>query len=83
MSDISSHSDSDSSELDDIQPVVPVALATGLACSFGFMLPVSTGPNALAYSTGHVPLPRMMKSGIFLDLAGAVAIWLVVRVVYY
>ena len=63
-------------------PPVPVALATGLACSFGFMLPVSTGPNALAYGTGHVPLPRMMKSGILLDLAGAAAIWLIVRAYY-
>jgi len=59
-------------------PAIPVALATGLACSFGFMLPVSTGPNALAYGTGLVPLPRMMKSGIFLDIAGATAIWVVV-----
>ena len=41
-------------------PVIPIAMATGLACSFGFMLPVSTGPNALAYATGHVPLPRMI-----------------------
>ena len=59
-------------------PVVPVALATGLACSFGFMLPVSTGPNALAYGTSLVPLPRMMKNGILLDIVGAVAIWLIV-----
>ncbi len=63
-------------------PAIPVALATGLACSFGFMLPVSTGPNALAYGTGHVPLPRMIKSGIFLDIVGAVAIWLVVWAFY-
>ena len=63
-------------------PAIPVALATGLACSFGFMLPVSTGPNALAYGTGHVPLPRMIKSGIFLDITGAVAIWLVVWAFY-
>ena len=63
-------------------PAIPVALATGLACSFGFMLPVSTGPNALAYGTGHVPLPRMMKNGILLDIAGAVAIWLVIRAFY-
>lgn len=63
-------------------PALPVALATGLACSFGFMLPVSTGPNALAYSTGHVPLPRMIKSGILLDIAGAIAIWLIVRAFY-
>lgn len=64
-------------------PAVPVALATGLACSFGFMLPVSTGPNALAYGTGLVPLPRMMKNGIFLDIAGAVAIWVVVWAYYH
>ena len=63
-------------------PVVPVALATALACSFGFMLPVSTGPNALAYGTGLVPLTRMMRAGIALDLAGAVAIFVVVWMVY-
>lgn len=63
-------------------PPLPVAIATGLACSFGFMLPVSTGPNALAYGTGHVPLPRMMRSGIGLDLAGAAAIWVMVWLIY-
>jgi sodium-dependent dicarboxylate transporter 2/3/5 len=63
-------------------PPVPIAIATGLACSFGFMLPVSTGPNALAYGTGHVPLPRMIKSGIFLDIAGAAAIWVTVWAIY-
>ncbi len=64
-------------------PAVPVALATGLACSFGFMLPVSTGPNALAYGTGLVPLPRMIKNGIFLDIAGASAIWGIVWLYYH
>jgi sodium-dependent dicarboxylate transporter 2/3/5 len=64
-------------------PAVPVALATGLACSFGFMLPVSTGPNALAYGTGLVPLPRMMKSGIFLDIVGGAAIWLIIWLYYH
>ena len=64
-------------------PAIPVALATGLACSFGFMLPVSTGPNALAYGTGVVPLPRMMRNGIFLDIAGGIAIWVVVWAYYH
>jgi sodium-dependent dicarboxylate transporter 2/3/5 len=58
---------------------VPVALATCLACSFGFMLPISTPPNALAYATGLVRLPAMVRSGIILDIAGAVTIWLMVR----
>ena len=60
-------------------PQRPVALAVSLACSFGFMLPVSTGPNAMAYSTGLVPLPRMIRAGIALDIVGAAAVWLAVR----
>lgn len=58
---------------------IPMALATTLACSFGFLLPVSTGPNAQAYATGQVRLIAMMRKGIWLDLFGAVVIWLVVR----
>ncbi|MDB6070220.1 MAG: sdcS, partial [Verrucomicrobiales bacterium] len=64
-------------------PVIPVAMAVSLACSFGFMLPVSTAPNALAYGTGLVPLTRMMRAGIGLDIAGAVAIFLIIWVVYH
>lgn len=63
-------------------PVIPVAMAVSLACSFGFMLPVSTAPNALAYGTGLVPLTRMMRAGVGLDLAGAVAIFAMIWLVY-
>jgi sodium-dependent dicarboxylate transporter 2/3/5 len=55
---------------------VPVALATCLACSFGFLLPVSTGPNALAYGTGQVTIPEMMRAGFALDLVGATTLFL-------
>ena len=58
---------------------IPVALATCLACSFGFMLPISTPPNALAYGTGYVRLPQMVRAGVLLDIVGAVAIWLIVQ----
>ncbi|AOS46335.1 Sodium-dependent dicarboxylate transporter SdcS [Lacunisphaera limnophila] len=58
---------------------IPVALACTLACSFGFLLPVSTGPNAQAYATQQVRLLTMMRQGLWLDLVGAVVIWLVVR----
>jgi len=43
-------------------------------------LPVSTGPNALAYATSLVRMPRMIRSGILLDISGAIAIWIIVRV---
>lgn len=58
---------------------VPVAIATCLACSFGFMMPVSTPPNAIVYSTGLVAMSRMIRFGIILDAAGAVIIWLMIR----
>jgi sodium-dependent dicarboxylate transporter 2/3/5 len=51
-------------------PVTP-ALAATVACTFGFMLPVSTPTNAMAYATGHVSQREMIRSGVVLDLLGA------------
>lgn len=60
---------------------VPVSLAVTLAASFAFMLPVSTPPNAIAYGTGLVRLPTMVRFGARLDLFGlilliAAGVWL-------
>ena len=52
--------------------VVPVALAS--TCTF--MLPVATPPNAIAYSTGYVEIPDMIRAGIWLNLIGIVLITL-------
>lgn len=41
-----------------------------LAASCGFMLPVATAPNLVAYGTGMVQLRRMMREGFMLDLIG-------------
>jgi sodium-dependent dicarboxylate transporter 2/3/5 len=41
-----------------------------LAASVGFMLPVATAPNAIAYGTGHASGPRMLREGFVLDLIG-------------
>ncbi len=56
-----------------VDPLKP-ALATCLGCSMGFLLPVSTGPNAMAYGTGCIPLKAMMRHGLWLDAVG----WLVI-----
>jgi sodium-dependent dicarboxylate transporter 2/3/5 len=50
-------------------PLPPVLGAT-LGASYGFMLPISTAPNAMAYSTGFVRVPTMMRTGIFFDIVG-------------
>ena len=58
---------------------VPPALGAALGASFGFMLPVSTPPNAIVYGSGLVPLPEMIRSGIILDIVGAGLIWVALR----
>lgn len=47
-----------------------LAMCASIAASWGFMMPSGTGPNAIAWSTGHVALPRMLKSGLLIDLFG-------------
>lgn len=47
-----------------------MAMAASMAASWGFMMPSGTGPNAIAWSTGHIALPSMVKAGFFLDIAG-------------
>jgi sodium-dependent dicarboxylate transporter 2/3/5 len=51
-----------------------LALPAAFAASWGFMLPSGTGPNAIAWATRHVALPRVLKAGLALDLAGIVLI---------
>jgi sodium-dependent dicarboxylate transporter 2/3/5 len=50
------------------------ALAATFASSLGFMMPVSTPCNAIAYGSGRIPLRSMMKSGAVLDVAGVIVI---------
>ena len=62
---------------------VPVAVGIALSASLGFMLPVSTPPNAIVYASGYVPITKMIKTGVYIDFIGIafvtipIAIWLV------
>jgi sodium-dependent dicarboxylate transporter 2/3/5 len=49
---------------------VTLAIATALAASMAFMLPVATPPNALVYATGYIKLSDMVKAGFVLDMLG-------------
>ncbi len=53
-------------------PLVIMACAFG--ASYGFMLPVSTPPNAIVYGTGKLKVHDMFTTGILFDLTGAVLI---------
>jgi sodium-dependent dicarboxylate transporter 2/3/5 len=52
-----------------VDPTIP-ALAATAASSLGFMLPVSTAPNAMVFGTGRIRLTTMIRYGLLLDLLG-------------
>lgn len=61
-----------------VNPLPPV-LGCAIACSFAFMLPVATPPNAIIYGSGLVRLPDMIKYGFWMNIAGIIIIWFGVR----
>jgi sodium-dependent dicarboxylate transporter 2/3/5 len=46
--------------------LVPIALAS----SCGFMLPVATPPNAIAYGSGEIDARAMVRAGFWVNLIG-------------
>jgi sodium-dependent dicarboxylate transporter 2/3/5 len=54
----------------------PVALTIAIAfgASMAFMMPVATPPNAIAYGTGLTPIPKMVRTGIWLNLVSTLLI---------
>lgn len=61
------------------------SLVAVFAATYGFMLPISTSANAIAYSSGAVSIRQMARVGGVVDLSGvlviAAGVWLMVRVV--
>ena len=59
---------------------IPPAIGATLGASWGFMLPVSTPPNAIVYGSGMVPITKMIRAGIFFDILGGFVIWIGLRI---
>ena len=59
---------------------LPPALGACLGASFGFMLPVSTPPNAIVYGSGMVPILSMLRAGVIFDVLGFITIWTGLRI---
>ena len=53
---------------------IAVTMAAALGSSFGFMMPISTAPNAMAYGTGQVSMRQMATAGVGFDVIGAVVV---------
>lgn len=58
-----------------------IAAPVALAASCAFMFPMATGPNAVVYATGPVPLPVMARAGVLLNIIAVfiitiISVWL-------
>ncbi len=58
-------------------PLEVMAAPVALAASCAFMLPMATGPNAVAFSTGEVSLMTMARAGLRINLIAIVVITLI------
>lgn len=55
-------------------------IATTLAASYAFMLPVATPPNTIVFGSGKIDITQMVRAGLWLNLIGSI---LVALLVYY
>ena len=60
-----------------VNPLMLMVPAT-LSASCAFMLPVATPPNAIVFGTGRIKMAEMAKTGIALNILGAIAITLLI-----
>jgi len=56
-----------------INPLFLMIPAT-ISCSFAFMLPVATPPNAIIFGTNRLKIGDMARTGLWLNLIGAILI---------
>ncbi|MCZ6603104.1 MAG: DASS family sodium-coupled anion symporter [Planctomycetota bacterium] len=56
-----------------VNPIL-LMMPAAISASFAFMLPVGTGPNAVVYSSGLVPIGRMAKAGVILNIIGVILV---------
>ncbi len=56
-----------------VDPVL-LSIPIAMAASCAFMLPIATGPNAIAFATGEVSIATMARVGFVLNLLGIVLI---------
>jgi len=61
---------------------LPPLMGVALGASFGSTLPVSTPPNAIVYGSGLIPVRRMIRAGIGVDIVSGIVIWIVLRVAF-
>ena len=68
--------------LDPLLLAIPVAMASSCA----FMMPISTPPNAIVFSSGHIRTKQMIQAGFLLNISSVLilvdASFLLINVVF-
>jgi sodium-dependent dicarboxylate transporter 2/3/5 len=59
------------SQVLNINPLILMVPAT-ISASLAFMLPISTPPNAIIFSSGRIKINEMSKVGIYLNILGII-----------
>ena len=59
--------------LDSVNTMV-VAVTVAMACSLGMSMPISTPPNAIAYSTGEIKVKEMALLGVVVGVAATLVL---------
>ena len=63
----------DSLQINPLYLAIPVTLASSCA----FMMPISTPPNAVVFSSGYIRMADMVRAGIFLNIISILVLLLV------
>jgi sodium-dependent dicarboxylate transporter 2/3/5 len=58
-----------------VQPLSPLLIAAAFACTLAMPLPVSTPPNAMAFSSGQIVVSDMVKPGLLLTVLGVALVF--------
>jgi sodium-dependent dicarboxylate transporter 2/3/5 len=66
-------------QIQGIDPLV-FAIPVTISASCDFMFPMSTPPNAIVFSSGHIKLKEMIKAGFVMNL---ISILLIVLASYF
>jgi sodium-dependent dicarboxylate transporter 2/3/5 len=60
-----------------INPMLLMIPAT-ISASCAFMLPVATPPNAIVFGSGYIPLGKMVRAGLILNLIGILLVTILI-----
>jgi sodium-dependent dicarboxylate transporter 2/3/5 len=59
-----------------------LVIATTLACSYAFMLPMATPPNAIVFGFANFKISEMAKLGVILNIVGTFVIAIFVYLLF-